>query len=112
MELTLKEGERSRVRTRVASYARRVLAQQEAAVIIPFVLLFALFYARNDAMANPLTISSILRTASSATGEMAPPLPLGSTVPDLASLLENKQLVMTVFASMRLMAPPWSTAEL
>ncbi len=62
MELTLKEGERSRVRTRVASYARRVLAQQEAAVIIPFVLLFALFYARNDAMANPLTISSILRT--------------------------------------------------
>jgi len=38
------------------------MEKQETAIIIPFILLFVWFWARNDAMVNPNTLSSILRT--------------------------------------------------
>jgi ribose transport system permease protein len=62
MELTGNKGDRMSLGERTAQFGRMVLAKQETTILIPFVLLFAFFYSRNDAMVNPITVSSILRT--------------------------------------------------
>ncbi|MFN8442955.1 MAG: ABC transporter permease [Caldilineaceae bacterium] len=62
MELTVNERTGIGQRNTIAQIVRAILMKHETAVIIPFILLFALFYSRNDAMVNPNTLSSILRT--------------------------------------------------
>lgn len=62
MELTVNERTGIGQRNTIAQILRAILMKHETAVIIPFILLFALFYSRNDAMVNPNTLSSILRT--------------------------------------------------
>ncbi|MBX3062994.1 MAG: ABC transporter permease [Anaerolineae bacterium] len=46
----------------VGIFLRGLLARQEAAVLIPFIVLTLFFYLRNAAMLSPLTVTSILRT--------------------------------------------------
>jgi ribose transport system permease protein len=62
MELTGNKSERISLGKRTEQLARTALMQHETAVLIPFVLLFVFFYSRNDAMVNPNTLASILRT--------------------------------------------------
>jgi ribose transport system permease protein len=62
MELT--GGERQTISrgTRTKQFLRDLFSKQEFSILIPFVILFLFFYSRNPAMANPITITSILRT--------------------------------------------------
>ncbi|MCX6031532.1 MAG: ABC transporter permease [Chloroflexi bacterium] len=62
MELTNNDRGKISIGQRLARLGRGMFAQQETAIIIPFVALFLWFWSRNDAMVNPNTLNSILRT--------------------------------------------------
>ncbi|MBC8447455.1 MAG: ABC transporter permease [Chloroflexi bacterium] len=62
MELTGIERSKISLSTRTVLSVRSLLAKQEAAIIIPFFVLLAFFYARNSAMLSKPTVVSILRT--------------------------------------------------
>jgi len=64
MELTGIERSKLSLGTRTMLSVRSVLAKQEAAIIIPFFVLLAFFYARNSAMLAQATVVSILRTVA------------------------------------------------
>ncbi len=49
-------------RFRLPSFARRLLARHESAILIPLITLLVFFYIRNPAILAPITITSILRT--------------------------------------------------
>ncbi len=62
MELTGGQPEAAPLGSRTKDFLRELLSKQEIAILIPFLLLLLFFYSRNEAMLNPITITSILRT--------------------------------------------------
>jgi hypothetical protein len=62
MELAINQRDKLPWFMQAGQLFRNLLAKQEAAIIIPFFLLLAFFYWRNEAMLSGPTIVSILRT--------------------------------------------------
>src|SRR5258705_727772 len=62
MDLTKSELVKPSTGQGIVLFMRRLFARQEAAILIPLIVLTLFFYLRNPAMLAPLTITSILRT--------------------------------------------------
>jgi ribose transport system permease protein len=62
MEVTSNKGASMSFGKRAKRFGQAALGKQEIAILIPFLVLFALFFLRNPAMANPNTLQAMLRT--------------------------------------------------
>ena len=62
MDLTKSELVKPNTGQGIVLFVRRLLARQEAAILIPLVALTLFFYLRNPNMLAPITVTSILRT--------------------------------------------------